>query len=81
MSMNLDEALAVWAYMKNQYKPSAEALRAADEAWRVICEEANKVITRTSPTLSGTFLGGGGECGSVTLKTSDLPPLPNGESR
>lgn len=47
--MNLDEALAVWAYMKLQYKPTAEAKRAADEAWRVICQEANKVIYRPVP--------------------------------
>ena len=42
--MNLDEALAVWAYMQHQYKPTAEARAKADEAWRVICREANKVI-------------------------------------
>lgn len=42
--MNLDEALAVWAYMQHQYKPTAEAKRKADEAWQVICREANKVI-------------------------------------
>lgn len=44
--MKLDEALAVWAYMQHQYKPSASAKLASDEAWRVICEEANKVIAR-----------------------------------
>jgi hypothetical protein len=50
-AMNLDEALAVWAYMQHQYKPSAEAKRASDEAWRVICREACKVIYPDS-TLS-----------------------------
>lgn len=51
--MNLDEALAVWAYTKHQYKPSMEVRLAADEAWRVICEEANKVIARTSQLPNG----------------------------
>lgn len=46
--MNLDEALAVWAYMQHQYKPTAEAKEKADEAWGVICREACKVIYQDS---------------------------------
>lgn len=42
--MKLDEALAVWAYMQHQYQPSTEARRAADDAWQVICQEANRII-------------------------------------
>jgi hypothetical protein len=42
--MTLEQALVVWAYMKHQYNPPAEARQVADEAWKVICAEANKII-------------------------------------
>ena len=42
--MYLDEALAVWVYVQHQLNPSEEAKRVADEAWKVICREANATI-------------------------------------
>jgi hypothetical protein len=50
--MNLDEALAVWLYMQHQYKPSEEAKRKADLAWKVICSHANEAIHR-EPVSNG----------------------------
>jgi hypothetical protein len=54
--MEINEALAVWAYMQSQYKPNAEAKRAADEAWKIICREANRVIYPAHPAIRGESL-------------------------
>ena len=48
--MNLDEALAVYLYLKDQYMPSMEKRLLREEAWLVICEHAIKRVKAGMPT-------------------------------
>lgn len=46
---------------------------------RVREAETEEWATPLVKLSNSNTLGGGGECGSVTLKVSDLPTLPNGD--
>lgn len=43
--MNLDEALAVYLYLKNQYQPTADERDQRHAAWEVICSSAKQCIS------------------------------------
>lgn len=48
MNPNLTEAIAVYLYLQHQNRNSREE-RAFSAAWGAICQEAEKIASRTPP--------------------------------
>lgn len=55
--MNLDEALAVYLYLKDGYNPTMDERLQREAAWKMICESAKQTISMGlafSPSAVGT---------------------------
>jgi hypothetical protein len=49
--MKLDEALAVYLYLKDQYQPSMDQRLAREQAWKIIVQHARATLSMSPAML------------------------------